>query len=56
MTKPEGVDPFIKWSGGKARVVWLDGGANVGDACQAKSHHGFNGLDGRVVSLTAGFH
>jgi hypothetical protein len=56
VTRPDGVDPFIKWSGGKARVVWLDGGANVGDPCQAKAHHGFNGLDGRVVSLTAGFH
>jgi hypothetical protein len=33
----------------------LNGGANDGDPCQAKSHHGFNGLDSRVVSLAAGF-
>lgn len=54
-TQPAGVDPFVKWAGGKARVVWLDGGSEGGDPCQAKSHHGFLGLDGRVVSLAAGF-
>jgi hypothetical protein len=54
-TRPEGVEPFIRWSGGKARVAWLDGGTNAGDPCQAKGHHGFNGLDARVVSLAAGF-
>ncbi|MBS0248287.1 MAG: alpha/beta hydrolase [Proteobacteria bacterium] len=54
-TQPAGVEPFIKWAGGKARVVWLDGGEAVGNPCQAKSHHGFLGLDGRVVSLAAGF-
>lgn len=55
-TLPAGVAPFIKWAGGKARVVWLDGGSNVGNPCQAQAHHGFNGIDGRVVSLAAGFH
>lgn len=54
-TRPEGVEPFIKWAAGKARVVWLDGGADEGDPCQAKGHHGFAGLDERVVSLAAGF-
>ncbi len=54
-TQPAGVEPFIRWSGGKARVVWLDGGANDGDPCQAKGYHGFSGLDGRVVALVAGF-
>lgn len=54
-TQPSGVEPFIKWAGGKARVAWLDGGESVGNPCQAKSHHGFLGLDGKVVALAAGF-
>ena len=54
-TQPTGVDPFIAWAGGKARVKWLDGGQNEGDPCQAQAHHGFNGLDAQVVSLAAGF-
>jgi hypothetical protein len=54
-TQPAGVEPFIKWSAGRARIVWVDGGINVGNPCQAKAYHGFNGLDGRVVGLAAGF-
>ncbi len=55
-TLPAGVEPFIKWSAGRARVKWLSGGGEQGDACEAGGHHGFNGLDGQVVSLAAGFH
>jgi len=55
-TLPAGVEPFIRWSEGKASVKWLDGGVNSGDPCEARSHHGFNGLDGEVVSAAAGFH
>ncbi len=55
-TLPAGVDPFIRWSGGRARVVWLSGGTDSGDACEAFAHHGFNGLDGQVVGLAASFH
>jgi len=54
-TLPAGVDPFIKWSAGRARVRWLSGGAEKGDPCEAFSHHGFAGLDGQVVALAAGF-
>jgi len=54
-TLPAGVDPFIKWAGGRARVSWLTGGMDEGDPCQARGHHGFNGLDGQVVGLAAGF-
>ena len=54
-TLPAGVDPFVAWSGGRARVAWLSGGANEGDPCEARSYHGFNGLDGQVVGLAAGF-
>jgi len=54
-TLPAGVYPFIKWSAGRARVVWVSGGADEGDACEARAHHGFNGLDGQIVGLAGGF-
>lgn len=54
-TLPAGVEPFIKWAGGKARVSWLSGGGEQGDPCQARGHHGFAGLDGQVVALAVGF-
>jgi hypothetical protein len=54
-TAPAGVDPFVKWSAGRARVAWLSGGRNEGDPCEARGYHGFNGLDGQVVGLAAGF-
>ena len=54
-TQPAGVEPFIKWSAGWARVVWVDGGSDLGNPCQAKGHHGFAGLDGKVVGLAAAF-
>jgi hypothetical protein len=55
LTLPAGVEPFVKWSAGRARAVWVSGGANEGDACEARAHHGFNGVDGQVVGLAAGF-
>jgi len=55
-TLPAGVEPFIKWSAGRARVSWVSGGGNQGDACEAMSHHGFNGLDGQIVAIAGGFH
>jgi hypothetical protein len=55
-TLPAGVEPFIRWAGGKASVKWLDGGMDSGNPCEARGYHGFNGLDGEVVSAAAGFH
>jgi hypothetical protein len=55
-TLPAGVEPFIKWSAGRARVSWISGGKEEGDPCEAGGHHGFAGLDGQVVGLAAGFH
>jgi len=55
-TLPAGVEPFIKWSAGRARVAWVSGGKEEGDPCEAGGHHGFNGLDGEIVGLAAGFH
>jgi hypothetical protein len=55
VTRPEGVAPFLAWAKGKARVVWLSGGRDEGNPCQARGHHGFAGIDSQVVSAVAGF-
>lgn len=54
-TLPAGVEPFVKWSAGRARAVWVSGGTDEGNPCEAQAHHGFNGVDGQVVGLAAGF-
>ena len=54
-TLPGGVDPFIKWAGGRARVTWIDGGVSEGDTCESFAHHGFNGVESRMVAAVAGF-
>ena len=54
-TLPDGVAPFLAWAGGRARVVWLDGGDSEGDPCEAHAYHGFNGIDGQVVGVVSGF-
>jgi hypothetical protein len=55
VTLPAGVEPFIKWSAGRARVAWINGGHSLGDPCEAHSHHGFAGQDGQIVGLAGGF-
>ncbi|HTQ81916.1 MAG TPA: alpha/beta hydrolase [Pseudolabrys sp.] len=54
-TSPQGVAPFLAWSRGKARVVWLDGGDSAGNPCEARGHHGFYGQDAQVVGAVAAF-
>jgi hypothetical protein len=56
LTLPAGVEPFVKWSAGRARAVWVSGGVNQGDPCEARAYHGFNGLDNQIVGIAAGFH
>jgi hypothetical protein len=55
-TLPAGVEPFVRWSAGRARAAWVSGGTSEGDPCEARAYHGFNGVDGQVVGLAAGFH
>lgn len=55
VTKPEGVGPFMSWVGTKAKLVWLDGGEDGSEACEADSYHGFKGLDQKVVDVVSGF-
>jgi hypothetical protein len=56
LTLPAGVEPFVKWSAGRVRAVWVSGGVSEGDPCEAGAHHGFNGIDGQIVGIAAGFH
>ena len=39
----------------KKQLLTFKGGANRGDACEAQSYHGFNGLENEVVAQTAGW-
>lgn len=55
VTLPGLVAPFQQWAGARARVVWLEGGVNDGDPCQARGYHGFAGIDGRMVGTVLGF-
>ena len=54
-TLPAGVQPFLDWSQGRARVIWLDGGRSEGDPCRARAYHGFNGIDAKVVDAVTAF-
>lgn len=54
-TLPAGVAPFAAWAGSRVRVTWLDGGSEEGNACMARAHHGFAGLDSAVVSAVVHF-
>jgi hypothetical protein len=54
-TPPSAVDPFKAWGGAKVTVAWMTGGTNMGDPCQARGYHGFNGLDTSVVSTVSAF-
>ena len=53
-TQPAGAEAFQRWAGGRARVAWVDGGVSTGGPCEANAHHGFNGVDARVVGLAIG--
>jgi hypothetical protein len=55
VTQPALVPIFQQWAGNKARVVWLTGGRDEGDPCQAQGHHGFAGIDGRMVGAVLAF-
>mgnify|MGYP006285430071 CR=1 FL=1 len=54
-TLPDGVPDFITWSKGKAKVIWVEGGEEVGDYCEAQAYHGFRGIDQKIVELVSQF-
>jgi hypothetical protein len=52
-TLPASIDAFKRWlasAGGQADVVMLDGPPGSGDPCEARSAHGFFGIDEQVVA------
>jgi len=55
LTLPDSAVTFQQWTGGKARLVWIDGGSSTGDPCQARAYHGFIGREGQVVSTITSF-
>ena len=55
MTPPSGVSAFVKWSGGKAKATWVDGGNAGGNPCGPMSAHGFMGQDQVAVTAIAAF-
>lgn len=54
-TTPAAAESFAAWVGSKAELLWMEGGHNEGDPCLPMSHHGFNGLDDKVIAATAEF-
>lgn len=55
LTPVSAVEPFIKWSGGKATLQWIGGSGPGKDPCGPNSAHGFMGADGQVVGMIVGF-
>lgn len=56
LTPPEAVGSFVGWSGGRARVSWIDGGGGGdGRPCGPMSAHGFVGQDAQAVAAIASF-
>jgi hypothetical protein len=54
-TTPAAAERFAAWAGDKAELLWMEGGIDEGDPCRPMGHHGFNGLDDKVVAATAEF-
>jgi hypothetical protein len=55
-TLPQSIDAFKTWHGGdKLDLLLLDGPQGTGHPCEAKSAHGFIGIDDQVVSAVSGW-
>lgn len=54
-TAPDGVKDFMTWTQNRAKLIWLEGGEEIGNPCEAQSFHGFRGLDQKVVESVAAF-
>ena len=55
-TPPSGASSFVAWSGGKARLQWINTtGQPSSNPCNAQGAHGFFKQDGPAVSAIIGF-
>ncbi len=55
-TPPENVPGFLSWSGGRARVAWIDNqGPEVPNPCGPRGAHGFYMQDGQAVGAILAF-
>jgi len=55
LTPVSAVEPFVKWTGGRATLQWIGGSGSGKDPCGPNSAHGFMGADGQVVGAIVGF-
>jgi len=55
VTPVSAVEPFVKWSGGRASLQWIGGGGTGKDPCGPNSAHGFLGADAQVVGAIVSF-
>jgi hypothetical protein len=55
LTSPQSVPVFVTWSGGRARVAWIESGGGPGQLCGPLSAHGHYGADGQAVSAITAF-
>jgi hypothetical protein len=55
LTPPSAVEPFVKWSEGRASVLWIGGSGTGKDPCGPNSAHGYMGADGQVVDAITSF-
>lgn len=55
MTPPEGVAPFVRWSAGRARVAWIDGGGGDGFPCRPNTPHTFTGRTQAAATAIVSF-
>jgi predicted alpha/beta-fold hydrolase len=57
VTNPSSAKDFAKElvKSPKVELLFLNGGIDQGNPCQAQSHHGFNGIEDEAVGKIAGF-
>lgn len=55
LTTPDSAVAFQQWTGGRARLLWIDGGTSTGNPCEARAYHGFVGREAAVVQAITGF-